>query len=90
MHHTPIFNNWYAYHNICLMGDFSARISHLQDYFVFENYLTHITCYNCENILQPDIATRSLLLEKCHATLERTVIITYKDYTVKNYGYKIN
>jgi hypothetical protein len=45
------------------MGDFSARVGHLRDYFISDNYLTYITCTNCEDILQPDTFERALLFD---------------------------
>lgn len=45
--------------NICLFGDFNARVGHLFDFNTPDNYLMHVN--NCEDIFLSAIATRSLI-----------------------------
>ena len=65
------------------MGDFNARVGHLKDYFVSDDFLAHLN--NCEDMFQPDVVERSSVFESCQAPLERNV----QDSIVSIFGYKM-
>lgn len=66
-----------------MSGDFTARVGHLLDFYTLDNYLMYVN--NSKDSFLTDIATRSLIFEKCNVALERTA----HDHTVNNYGYKL-
>lgn len=67
----------------CLMGDFNARVGHLNDFFISDDFLAHLN--GCTDIFQPDIVERALVFESYNIPLKRIV----QDNIVNNYGYKL-
>lgn len=67
----------------CLMGDFNARVGHLNDFFISDDFLAHLN--GCTDIFQPDIVERALVFESYNIPLKRIV----QDTIVNNYGYKL-
>lgn len=59
-----------------MIGDFTARVGHLLDFYTLDNYLMYVN--NSKDSFLTDIATRSLIFER-----------TANDHTVNNYGYKL-
>lgn len=66
-----------------MIGDFTARVGHLPDFYTLNNYLMHV--YNSKDSFLTDIATRSPIFDECNVALEKTA----QDHTVNNYGYKL-
>lgn len=54
--------------NVCLM--ILILVGHLLDLYTPDNYLMHVN--NCEDIFLLDIASRSLIFEKCNVALKKT------------------
>lgn len=59
-----------------MIGDFTARVGHLLDFYTLDNYLMYVN--NSKDSFLTDIATRSLIFER-----------TAHGHTVNNYGYKL-
>jgi hypothetical protein len=72
------------YKHVCLMGDFNARVGHLKDYVMLDDFLTQMNMGG--DTYCTDAADRSQVFEKCNIQLEQQV----HDSRVNNYGYMQN